>query len=109
VTKWPFLPDSFDRIHCAGALHLFPQIQDVLNAIERSLKPGGVFVCATYLNADNIIKQGIQKIVSHRSGFHWFELQELEELVSRSGFVSWEYQINKQGIVFSVKKKLSAA
>jgi ubiquinone/menaquinone biosynthesis C-methylase UbiE len=106
VTKWPFLPNSFDRIHCSGALHLFPQIQEVLNSIERSLKPGGIFVGATYLKANNIIKRGFQKIVSHRSGFHWFELKELEELVNRSGFVNWEYQINKQGIVFRVKKKL---
>jgi len=30
VTKWPFAPETFDRIHCAGALHLFPDIQGVL-------------------------------------------------------------------------------
>ncbi len=109
VTKWPFLPNSFDRIHCAGALHLFPQIQEVLKSIERSLRPGGIFVCATYLKASNIIKRGFQHIVSKRSGFHWFELKELEELVSRAGFVNWEYHVNKQGIVFRVKKELSAA
>lgn len=105
VTKWPFVPDSFDRIHCAGALHLFPQIQEVLNSIERSLKPGGLFVCATYLKAPNIIKRGFQHIVSRRSGFHWFELKELDDLVRRASFAEWEYQINKQGIVFRVKKK----
>jgi ubiquinone/menaquinone biosynthesis C-methylase UbiE len=106
VTKWPFLPDSFDRIHCAGALHLFPQIQEVLNSIERSLRPGGIFVCATYLKAQSLIKRGFQHIISKRSGFHWFELKELNELVSRAGFVNWEYHVNKQGIVFRVKKKL---
>jgi ubiquinone/menaquinone biosynthesis C-methylase UbiE len=109
VTKWPFLPGSFDRIHCAGALHLFPQIQDVLGAIERSLRPGGIFVCATYLKAPNILKSGIQKIISHRSGFHWFEFTALNDLASRSGFVNWEYEINKQGIVFRVKKNYQAA
>jgi ubiquinone/menaquinone biosynthesis C-methylase UbiE/uncharacterized protein YbaR (Trm112 family) len=109
VTKWPFLPNSFDRIHCAGALHLFPQIQDVLVSIERSLKPGAIFVCATYIRAENPVKRGIQTIISHRSGFHWFEIQELDNLLRRAGFEGWEYHLNKQGIVFRVKKKLSAA
>lgn len=109
VTKWPFVPGSFDRIHCAGALHLFPQLQDVLGAIERSLKPGGIFVCATYIKAALPIKRGFQNIVSRRSGFHWFEVKELEELVRRAGFTGWEYHINKQGIVFRVKKGYQAA
>jgi ubiquinone/menaquinone biosynthesis C-methylase UbiE len=106
VTKWPFLPQSFDRIHCSGALHLFPQIQEVFKSIERSLKPGGIFVGATYIKAEGGLKRGFQNRLSDRSGFHWFETKELQNLAGRAGFVNWEYQIKKQGIIFSVKKKL---
>jgi ubiquinone/menaquinone biosynthesis C-methylase UbiE len=106
VTKWPFLPCSFDRIHCSGALHLFPRIQEVFDSIERSLKPGGFFVGATYIKAAGGLKLGFQEMLSARSGFHWFQTKELHDLVCRSGFVNWEYQIKKQGIIFRVKKKL---
>jgi ubiquinone/menaquinone biosynthesis C-methylase UbiE len=106
VTKWPFLSHSFDRIHCSGALHLFPRIQDVLESIERSLKPGGVFVGATYIKAEGGLKRGFQNMLSGRSGFYWFETEELHDLAKRAGFVNWECQVKKQGIVFRVKKKL---
>jgi SAM-dependent methyltransferase len=105
VTKWPFVPGPFDRIHCSGALHLFPQIQEVFNSIERSLKPGGIFVGATYIKGGGGVKHGLQHRLSARSGFHWFDTQELQDLAKHAGFVDWECQINKQGIVFRVKKK----
>jgi SAM-dependent methyltransferase len=105
VTQWPFVPCSFDRIHCSGALHLFPRIQEVFDSIERSLKPGGIFVGATYIKAADGLKRGFQNILSARPGFHWFETKELQDLACHSGFVNWEYQIKKQGIVFRVKKK----
>lgn len=104
VTKWPFVPDCFDRIHCAGALHLFPEIQSVFQSIARSLKPGGIFVGATYIKSAGTVKGIIQKWISFRSGFHWFEPEELFELSHRAGFVEWEQHINKQGIIFRVKK-----
>ena len=38
AANWPFAPESFDRIHCAGALHLLPDVQNVFHSIYRSLK-----------------------------------------------------------------------
>lgn len=104
VTQWPFAAHSFDRIHCAGALHLFPEIQAVFYSIARSLKPGGLFVGATYVEGTGLIKSTIQKWVSFRSGFHWFTRDELFELTRNAGFIEWEQHINKQGILFRVKK-----
>ena len=105
VTKWPFAPNTFDRIHCAGALHLFPRIDEVFNSIEGSLRPGGIFVGATYIKTKSPLKHGFQKIISDRSGFHWFKPEELVQLALDAGFIDWAQHVNKEGIVFRVKKK----
>lgn len=104
VSRWPFAKESFDRIHCAGALHLFPAIDKVFAAILASLKPGGIFVGATYGLGENYIKRGFQRYVSAAHGLHWFDPAELRKLATGAGFVDWHYQTNKQGIVFKVRK-----
>jgi ubiquinone/menaquinone biosynthesis C-methylase UbiE len=107
VTKWPFGPDFFDRIHCAGALHLFPDIQSIFHSIFRSLKPGGIFVGATYVKGKKALIRLMQNAISFRSGFHWFEPEELCETSRRAGFVEWEQHINKLGIIFCARKKIA--
>ncbi|KUG23881.1 hypothetical protein ASZ90_006325 [hydrocarbon metagenome] len=104
VTKWPFAPETFDRIHCAGALHLFPDIQNVFNSIYRSLKTEGYFVGATYCLEGNIVINSIQKYLEKAHGIHWFAQQELQKLSSNAGFTRWEHQTYRQGIVFKVQK-----
>jgi len=41
-----------------------------------------------------------------RSGqwIHWFDQQELQNLSSQAGFINWEEQIYKQGVVFRIQK-----
>ena len=104
VTKWPFAPETFDRIHCAGALHLFPDIQSVFISIYRSLKKGGYFVGATYCRGGDFTTQMLQKIASNGQWIHWFDQQELQKLSTKAGFVNWEERTFKQGIVFRVQK-----
>jgi ubiquinone/menaquinone biosynthesis C-methylase UbiE len=104
VTKWPFMPETFDRIHCAGALHLFPDEQNVFRSIYRSLKKGGYFVGATYCRGGSLVIQGIQKYVSKAHGVHWFEPLGLQNLSSEAGFAGWELRTYKRGMVFRVQK-----
>jgi SAM-dependent methyltransferase len=104
VTRWPFMPCSFDRIHCAGALHLFPDLQKAFHSIARSLKPGGIFVGATYLRGKSAIKRAMQRVVSSRSSFHWFVTGELEGLAGNAGLTGWEQHVHKEGIVFRAMK-----
>jgi SAM-dependent methyltransferase len=109
VTRWPFAPGSFDRVHCSGALHLFPKLARVFASIHNTLQPGGVFVGATYCRGGGLIKRRIQNYISNAYGFHWFELQELQSLTEAAGFVGWQHFIRKQGIVFRVNKPKMAA
>ncbi|MBN2159173.1 MAG: class I SAM-dependent methyltransferase [Spirochaetes bacterium] len=104
VTKWVFAPKSFDRVHCAGALHLFPSLPSVFRSIYDSLRPGGIFIGATYLKAAGRTKRLFQNYISSAHGFHWFEPEELQGLVSGAGFTGWEQYVKKQGVVFRAKK-----
>ena len=104
AANWPFAPESFDRIHCAGALHLLPDVQNVFHSIYRSLKKGGCFVGATYCRGGDYATQILQTMVSSAHWIHWFDQQELRNLSSRAGFAEWEERTHKQGIVFKVQK-----
>jgi ubiquinone/menaquinone biosynthesis C-methylase UbiE/uncharacterized protein YbaR (Trm112 family) len=42
----PFPPDHFDLVNCCGALHLFPDVPQVLDEVQRVLKRGGCFTVA---------------------------------------------------------------
>jgi SAM-dependent methyltransferase len=104
VTKWPFAAGSFDRVHCAGGLHLCPDLPGVFASVRRSLREGGVFVGATYCRAKGGRKKMMQNYVSSVHGFHWFRPDELRELAERAGFSGWEQRVKKQGIVFRAEK-----
>jgi ubiquinone/menaquinone biosynthesis C-methylase UbiE/uncharacterized protein YbaR (Trm112 family) len=104
VMKWPFAPETFDRIHCAGSLHLFPDPQNVFDSVYRSLKKGGYFVVATYCQGGNFALRGLMKLVSKTQGVHWFEPQELQNLSSTAGFAGWEQRTLRRGVVFKVQK-----
>ncbi len=105
VTRWPFAGTSFDRVHCAGGLHLFPALPEVFASIHRSLIEGGIFVGATYCLVDGGAKRKFQDHVSTAHGFHWFRPEELRGLAERAGFTGWEHRTRKQGIVFRAVKE----
>jgi ubiquinone/menaquinone biosynthesis C-methylase UbiE/uncharacterized protein YbaR (Trm112 family) len=105
VTSWPFAGESFDRINCAGGLHIFPKIQSVFHSVFRSLKPGGIFAGATYIKGEGSKIRSMKNAMSAPSGFHWFDPEELYGLADRAGFIEWEQHIKKQAILFRVRKK----
>lgn len=109
VTRWPFAKAGFERIHCSGALHLFPKLNQVFASVFDTLKPGGLFVGATYCRGGGYVKRKIQNYISSTYGFHWFDIEELQHLAEDSGFVGWRHFIRKQGIVFCVSKPGTAA
>lgn len=104
VTHWPFLPESFDCIHCSGALHLFPDIASVFKSIGASLKPGGIFVGSTYIKKNNPIERLVKEKLGAFMSFHWFTAEELKELAKQAGLTEWRHYIKKSGIIFTVKR-----
>jgi SAM-dependent methyltransferase/uncharacterized protein YbaR (Trm112 family) len=108
VMKWPFAAGMFDRIHCAGSLHLFPDVQNVFHSIYRSLKKGGCFVGATYCLGGNAVSQAMQKHLAKTKGLQWFDQEELQKLSSQAGFSGWEHRSYRRGIVFRIEKPLAS-
>lgn len=104
VLKWPFIEESFERIHCSGALHLFSDIQKVFDSISKSLTKGGFFVCSTYVKKDINFDKRIKSLFEKLTKFHWFEVSELKYAALQAGLSKWEHYINKSGIVFRVEK-----
>jgi SAM-dependent methyltransferase len=51
----PLPAAACDVVHCAGALHLFPDVPRVLAEVARVLKPRGRFTVATTLRADGVL------------------------------------------------------
>lgn len=47
------------------------------------------------------MKDGLEPFLN----FHWFDINELQQLAANAGLINWEHHIKKQGIVFKVKKK----
>lgn len=106
VTKWPFAAGTFDRIHSAGSLHLFPDVQNVFHSIYRSLKKGGYFFASTYGIGGNAISRASQSHLAKKKGVHWFDQPELQKLSSQAGFTGWEHRSYRRGIVFRAKKPM---
>lgn len=104
AVELPVSPGSFDRIHCSGALHLFPSLPRVFQSVAAALRQDGIFAGSTYIkktSGGKIIKNALEPLLK----FHWFQVEELKQLASDAGLTDWKHYTRKQGIVFRAKKK----
>ncbi|MBN1945884.1 MAG: methyltransferase domain-containing protein [Bradymonadales bacterium] len=83
----PFMSDSFDRVHCGGAIHMFKEIGTALSEIHRVLREGGLLVLSTFISAPSPWQRLVRTLVSDPFGFHWFPPIELERLLTSHRFV----------------------
>lgn len=82
----PFAAESFDGINCTGALHLFDDMESVINKIAEMLKPGGIFSCMTFCHTG---RPRIDSFIQKR-GIHLFEPKALEETWQNAGLETVE-------------------
>lgn len=91
----PIKSHRVDRVHCAGALHLFDDIPRTIGEMKRILRPGGILVISTFVALKGIRHKAIQTLMHQRWGFHWFEATELQALLTSLGFaVDWESTVD---------------
>jgi SAM-dependent methyltransferase len=62
----PFVPGGFDTVACHGALHLFDDLEAVLDALRAQLAPDGTLY-ATSLVAETSVAARYLRVL-HRSG-----------------------------------------
>ena len=82
----PFTENGFDAVNCCGALHLFPEIEKVINDIYKILKPGGRFTAAAARCPEGKLAQKIVAYVMKRSGLTYYADQRTLALLQDSGF-----------------------
>jgi len=86
MTHIPVVRGSFDRIHCAGALHLVDGVDEVLRNFARALAPDGICVISTVVRSRSPVRNLAERLVEFAGGVHWFGYEALHRHVERAGF-----------------------
>lgn len=97
----PFQNNSFDAIHCTAALHIFADPSRALHEFHRVIRPKGHLVIGTFLQSRFLPLRLAQRLGSPLTGFHWFSLEELEDIVIDAGFTVARTEINGLAISLS--------
>ncbi len=87
ASRVPARRAAFNRLHCSGALHLMPRIDEVLRNFARVVEPGGICVIGTFRIGDsNPVKRLLKRAAELPTQFHWFAEEELGKRLERAGF-----------------------
>lgn len=103
ATRIPIGRETFNRLHCAGALHLMDDIDEALRNFARVLRPGGLCVIGTFLVRGHRLERFAKRAAEVPGQFHWFERDELHDRLERTGFDVLEESISDDAI--SVKAR----
>jgi ubiquinone/menaquinone biosynthesis C-methylase UbiE len=104
-----FPDQSFDVVTCAFAIFLFPEMEAALSEMYRVCKPGGLVAIANFNKTPPPFNPGwqilIQQCMTYRVGVQTpqqlaFTPQEVEALLSRTGFRSVETYNEMNDILF---------
>ena len=85
-TRIPVQRGAFNRIHCAGTLHLMNDIDEGLRNFARVLEPDGVCVIGTFVLGSGALRRLVKRAAEFPTHFHWFSRDELHKRVERAGF-----------------------
>lgn len=85
-TRIPAQRGAFNRLHCAGALHLMNDIDEGLRNFARVLEPDGVCVIGTFILGSGVLRRTLKRVAEFPTNFHWFSRDELHKRVERAGF-----------------------
>src|SRR5690554_3958373 len=62
ATRIPVSRASFNRLHCAGTLHLLSDIDEALRNFARILEPDGICVIGTFILGDGMLRRLAKRI-----------------------------------------------
>ncbi|RVU43502.1 methyltransferase domain-containing protein [Lujinxingia sediminis] len=86
ATRIPVSRASFNRLHCAGTLHLLNDIDEALRNFARILEPGGICVIGTFILGEGMLRRFAKRAAEIPTRFHWFSRDELHKRLERAGF-----------------------
>jgi ubiquinone/menaquinone biosynthesis C-methylase UbiE len=85
-TRIPVRRGAFNRLHCAGTLHLMNDIDEALRNFARVLEPDGVCVIGSFILGKGLVRRLVKRAAEFPTRFHWFSREELHRRVERAGF-----------------------
>ncbi len=107
VEALPFESILFDATLCCGSLHLFADTVIALREMARVMKPGAILSVFTFTGGrGGILKYRRVRDWSRREhGLHIFDLTEMEQYLSASGFTDFQPEVSGSILTFSARKR----
>ena len=104
----PFPENQFDVVNCCGALHLFPDLPQVLLEIFRVLKPGGHFTGGIgRWPFHGGFGRKFRDLYRQKAGVRGFFREELVSLFEKAGFINMVIHYERRAwFIMSAEKPL---
>jgi ubiquinone/menaquinone biosynthesis C-methylase UbiE len=107
VEALPFADGFFDATLCCGSLHLFTDTLTALREMARVMKPGAVLAVFTFTaGRGGVLRyRRVRARMRRDHGLHVFELPELEQYLTDSGFEDFQPDVSGSILTFSARKQ----
>lgn len=109
VEALPFEDRSFDAALCCGSLHLFADTVTALREIARVMKPAATLAVFTFTaGRGGVLKfRRIREWGRRDHGLHVFELSEMEQYLTVSGFEDFQPEVAGSILTFSARRRVT--
>jgi SAM-dependent methyltransferase len=106
VEALPFEDGLFDAVLCCGSLHLFTDTVVALHEMARVMKPGAILAVFTFTaGRGGILKfRRVREWSLKNHGLHVFDLSEMDQILSASGFKDFQPEVSGSILTFSARK-----
>ncbi len=103
-TRIPVRRGAFNRLHCAGTLHLMNDIDEALRNFARVLEPDGVCVIGSFILGKGLIRRFVKRAAEFPTRFHWFSREELHRRIERAGFEVLDDSVSGDAITLKARR-----
>ena len=103
-TRIPVRRGAYNRVHCAGTLHLMSDIDEGLRNFARVLEPQGICVIDTFILGKGLLRRLFKRMAEFPTRFHWFSRDELLKRIERAGFEILDNSIAGDAITVKARR-----
>jgi ubiquinone/menaquinone biosynthesis C-methylase UbiE len=107
VEALPFEDGLFDAALCCGSLHLFADTVIALREMARVMKPAAILSVFTFTaGRGGVLKfRRVREWSLKNHGLHVFDLAEMEQYLTASGFEDFQPEVSGSILTFSARKQ----
>jgi len=107
VEALPFEDGVFDAALCCGSLHLFADTVIALREMARVMKPAATLSVFTFAaGSGGVLKfRRVREWSLSNHGLHVFDLSEMQQYLTASGFKDFQPEISGSILTFSARKQ----